>query len=207
VVLWICAHTPARITPNLFTLIGVIGSVVVFIGYLLSSRAAAFLWLASLGLVLQWFGDSLDGTLARFRHIERPRYGFFIDHSTDILAQLMFAFGLGLSSYVRFEIACLALIVYLIFSVMAFIRAQVTGVLEVASFGIGGTELRLALIVLNIAMFLVPPRPILSLWAPLALADLVVFGLAMLGFAAFLVALIVQARQFALEDPAPGPRR
>ncbi len=60
--------------------------------------------MATAGLIVNWFGDSLDGTVARFRKIERPRYGFFIDHTTDLFSEVFFALGLGLSPYVRFEV-------------------------------------------------------------------------------------------------------
>jgi archaetidylinositol phosphate synthase len=200
---WLCAHMPPSVTPDRLTVIGLVGAAFVFAGYTLSSRDPAFLWLANFGLIVHWFGDSLDGTLARFRKIERPRYGYFVDHTTDLLAEVMFTLGLGLSSFVRFESACLALIVMLLFSVFTFVKAQVSGVLEVAFLGIGGTEMRLGMIILNTAMFLVPPRPVVVLWAPLTVADLVVLAAAAIGFLSFLVTLWRETQRLALEDPAP----
>jgi phosphatidylglycerophosphate synthase len=199
---WMAAHMPTRVTPDQLTATGLAGSVVVFLGYVLSAHDSAFLWLASLGLVINWFGDSMDGSLARFRKIERPKYGFFIDHTTDLLTEVLFALGLGLSSYVRFEIACLALIVYLMTAVFIFVRSQVSGLLQIAFFGVGPTEVRLGMIILNTAMFWVPPKPVLTLWAPLSVVDLAVLASTALAFAGFLVSIRQEARRLALEDPA-----
>jgi archaetidylinositol phosphate synthase len=196
---WLAARLPSWMTPDHLTLIGLGGAFIVFLGYALSSVTPGFLWLANFGLIVHWFGDSLDGTLARFRKIERPRYGYLVDHTTDLLSEVMFALGLGLSSFVRFETACLALNVMLIITVFTFIKAQISGMLEISFFGIGGTELRLGMIVLNIAMFLFPPRPILTLWAPLTLADLTVLACTAMAFVFFLVALWREARLLALE--------
>lgn len=201
---WLAARMPPRVVPDHLTAIGLAGSVVVFVGYVLSARDPAFLWLANTGLIVNWFGDSLDGTLARYRHIERPRYGFFIDHTTDLLTETLFALGLGLSSYVRFEVACLALIVYLLTAVFIFVRAQASGLLQIAMFGVGPTEVRVGMIVLNIAMLLAPPKPILTLWAPLSAVDLAVLASTAIGFGSFLVSIRREARRLALEDPGPA---
>ena len=91
------------------------------ISYGLSNYNPNYLWMASLGFLINWFGDSLDGTLARYRHIERPRYGFYIDHVTDGVCQVMIFLGLGLTPYVSFNIARLALISYLLLSILVYV--------------------------------------------------------------------------------------
>jgi archaetidylinositol phosphate synthase len=201
---WLAAHTPPRLKPDHLTAIGLLGSVIVFAGYVLSSFNAAFLWLANAGLLVNWFGDSLDGTLARFRHIERPRYGFFIDKTTDLLTEVMFALGLGLSPFVRFEVACLALITYLLIAVFTFVKAQASGTMQIAFGGIGPTEVRVGMVFLNASLFLIPPKPILVLWAPLNLPDLCILALSAAGFVVFLLLIRNEARTLALEDPPPA---
>jgi archaetidylinositol phosphate synthase len=67
---WLCEHMPAWMTPDILTIIGILGAVVIFLGYVLSNQHPAFLWLASIGYVINWFGDSLDGSLARHRKID-----------------------------------------------------------------------------------------------------------------------------------------
>jgi archaetidylinositol phosphate synthase len=204
---WLAARLPSWMTPDHLTLIGLAGAFIVFLGYALSSVTPGFLWLANFGLIVHWFGDSLDGTLARFRKIERPRYGYLVDHTTDLLSEVMFALGFGLSSFVRFETASLALNVMLLISVFTFIKAQISGMLEISFFGIGGTELRIGMIVLNIAMFLFPPKPIVTLWAPLTLADLTVLTCTALAFVFFLVALWREARLLAHEYDGLADRK
>jgi len=124
---WLAARMPAWVTPDHLTAIGVFGGLVILVGYWLTGVDRNFLWLVNLGFVLNWFGDSLDGTLARYRHTERPVYGFYIDHAVDAFVEMMIFLGLGLSPYVRFDLACLALIGYFLLSVLVFLRTCVKG--------------------------------------------------------------------------------
>ncbi len=110
---WLSAHVPRWMDPDVLTFIGILGSLITLAGYWLTNFKSGFLWLATFGFVVNWFGDSLDGTVARFRGIERPKYGYFVDHTVDAFSQVLVFAGLGLSPYVRLEIACLALIGYI----------------------------------------------------------------------------------------------
>ncbi len=105
---WLCGMMPASITPDRLTAIGMVGAALVFVGYLGSNLATWWLWIALLGYVVQWFGDSLDGSLARFRGIERPSYGYFLDHSCDGAANLLIVAGIGLSPFVDMTVAMIA---------------------------------------------------------------------------------------------------
>jgi len=150
---WLAAHMPPWMTPDILTGIGIAGAAIIFLSYWLSNIAPAFLWVASLGFVINWFGDSLDGTLARYRKIERPQYGFFVDHTVDAFSEVLVVMGLGLSPYVTFGVACLALIGYLLMSVLIYIRTYVDGVFKISYGKFGPTEVRVILILLNTAMF------------------------------------------------------
>jgi phosphatidylglycerophosphate synthase len=150
---WLAAHMPPWMTPDILTGIGIAGAVIIFFSYWLSNIAPAFLWVASLGFVINWFGDSLDGTLARYRKIERPKYGFFVDHTVDAFSEVLIVMGLGLSPYVTFSVACLALIGYLLMSVLIYIRTFVQGVFQISYGKFGPTEVRVILILLNTVMF------------------------------------------------------
>ena len=125
---WLAAHMPVWVTPDVLTWIGIGASVLIFISYILTNINPNFLWLASLGFILNWFGDSLDGTVARYRHIERPRYGFLVDHWIDALSAVLIFIGLGLSPYVNLVVACLGVIAYLLVSIMVYLITYVTGV-------------------------------------------------------------------------------
>lgn len=150
---WLAAHMPAWITPDLCTIIGVLGAFGVAISYILSFYERNFLWLASFGFFLNWFGDSLDGTLARYRHIERPIFGFFVDHTIDAFSAAIIFLGLGLTPYVSFNVACLALIAYLLLSVLVFLRTSVVGEFKISYSYLGPTEIRVMAVLLNIAMY------------------------------------------------------
>ncbi len=162
---------PTRITPDTLTAIGVLGAVITFSGYVLSDLNRAFLFLASAGLVVNWFGDSLDGTLARVRRIERPRYGFLVDHSTDLVSQVLVGLGLGISPVVHFDVACLALIVFLLFVAFSMIKATV-GELQISYGGIGPTEVWCVLVVINTLLVWYRPSSVIEFWEPLTLVDL-----------------------------------
>lgn len=150
---WLAAHLPAWATPDLMTVIGIIGALVITIGYGLSNFHPAFLWLATLGYIINWFGDSLDGTLARYRHIERPKYGFYIDHISDVLTEIIIILGMGLSPYIKFSVASMCCIAYIAMSVLVYVRMNVMGEFKISYSKLGPTEVRVLAILLNIAMY------------------------------------------------------
>ena len=194
---WLAAHMPAWVNPDILTGVGILGSVVIFFSYWLTNVDANFLWLASLGLVINWFGDSLDGTLARYRKIERPKYGFFVDHTVDAVSTLLVVFGLGLSPYVKFEIACLALISYLLMSVLVYIRTCVDGVFKISYGRFGPTEVRLIIIIANTVVYFVG-NPVVRLWfGAISIYDLIAGIVAALLAMIFVFSTIKQARELA----------
>ena len=150
---WLAAHMPAWMNSDILTGIGILGALFIFVSYWLSNQIPGFLWVANLGFVINWFGDSLDGTLARYRQRERPKYGFFVDHTVDSFNEVLIMVGLGMSPYVTFSVACLALIGYLLMSVLVYIRTYVNGIFQLSYGKFGPTEVRVFLILLNIVMF------------------------------------------------------
>lgn len=199
--LWLAGRMPDRMTPDILTAIGIAGSVLVFCGYVLTRWSDAGLWVASSGFVLNWFGDSLDGTLARYRSIERPRYGYFIDHTVDAFTMVLIFIGLGLSPHVRLDLAALAAVGYLMMSVLAHVGAFVSGRFQVSYAKIGPTELRVVAVLANALIFIFG-NPRLDL-GPLRLTpfDLVVLVLAAALFIAFLLTSFRQARRWSRLDP------
>ena len=150
---WLAAHMPAWATPDMMTITGIIGAIIITMGYLLSQIHPAFLWLATLGFIINWVGDSLDGTLARYRHIERPKFGFYIDHVTDVLTEIIIILGLGLSPYIKFTVAAMCCIAYIAMSVLVYVRMNVMGEFKISYGKLGPTEVRVIAIGLNTAMF------------------------------------------------------
>jgi len=157
---WLAAHMPPWVTPDICTIIGLLAALMIMISYGLSIFDRNFLWIASLGYVFNWFGDSLDGTLARYRQIERPSFGFFVDHTTDAFNEVMIFVGLGLTPYISFPIACLALIGYLLMSILVYVRTCVVGEFKISYSKLGPTEIRVLAILLNIIMYFLGVRTI-----------------------------------------------
>lgn len=149
---WLCSRMPPWVTPDLLTLLGVAGALMTFAGYTASNFGSSWLLLAIAGYVVQWFGDSMDGSLARYRRIERPSYGYFIDHSCDGLVVLLILAGMGLSPFVTMDVAMVALAGYLLLSIHAYLSARVLGEFKLSYLAAGPTELRLMLIVLTAMM-------------------------------------------------------
>ena len=162
---WMAQRLPARVTPDHLTAIGLLGALAAAGGYLASRWSIQWLWVVNAGLLVNWVGDSLDGTVARLRGIERPRYGFFVDHTSDLFAQSLVFLALGLSPCARFEIACLGLIAFLMTFVYSLICVEVRDTLRITYFGFGPTEIRVLLIAGNLITL---RAGVLDLWQWLA---------------------------------------
>jgi len=153
----IAARLPARVTPNHLTGLGVLGALGTGLAYSLSARSPGWLAVASLMLVVHWLGDSLDGTLARVRKTERPRYGFYLDHCVDAFATSVIGVGIGLSPYVDFTLALGLVIAYLTLSINVYLESHVFNVFRLAYGRFGPTESRLILILTNAVLGLAAP--------------------------------------------------
>ena len=195
----ICARMPGWVRPDMLTAVGIVGALMVFGGYIASALDRAWLWVAVAGYVVNWFGDSTDGSLARYRKIERPRYGYFLDHSCDGIATTLVVAGIGLSPFVHLEIALVALAGYLLMSIHAFLSVKVSGELRLSYMAAGPTELRIILILFTLAMlaFGEDPRAMLGYAIFVAFAGTVLILL-------FLAQTYATARRLAIEEP---PRR
>jgi len=138
---WLAARIPRSIRSNHLTVLGVLGATGAGVAYALTNHSHAWLWGASAMLVVNWLGDSLDGTLARVRGTQRPKYGYYLDHVVDAYSTAIIGLGLGLSPYVYLGLALGIVIVYL--------ESTVFGVFKISYGRIGPTEVRLILILLN----------------------------------------------------------
>ena len=204
--LWMAPRLPDWVTPNILTGVQFVGVCIAAVSYALSRWEPAFLWLATAGLLVNWFGDSLDGTLARVRKIERPRYGFCLDQNIDAFEQMLFAVGVGLSGLIRIELAMFTLAAYFLMSILTLVRAVVSNVFELAFLGIGLTELRLGFSILNALMFFFPPKPlpVAGLWLSYPEIISICWGAALV--ISFLLSFRAQLRDLSAEDPIVGRR-
>ena len=206
---WMADRLPARILPNHLTVLGVLGSCLTAAGFVLSRSSLSWLWLANAGLVANWLGDSLDGTVARRRRIERPRFGFFVDHTCDLFSQTLVFLAIGISPCAHFGVACLGLIAFLMGFVNTLIGAHVRNTMRITYFGFGPTEIRALLLLGNLFLLAfgilhlqIPFAPF-SWFGSMTGHDLVISMLSLAGVAVIAVLAIREIRALAVEDPPP----
>jgi phosphatidylglycerophosphate synthase len=192
---------PAWVSPDILTAIGLCGGLIIAVGYWLSNVDKNFLWLVDFGFVVNWFGDSLDGSLARYRKIERVRYGYFIDHTVDTLTQTIICIGVGLSPFVKFPYALLALVGYLQLGILTFVNAAVTGVFKISYGKIGPTEIRVIFVGLN-AIFYFSNNPLIQVFSlDLALFDAIALSVAAAFFLYFVIFDLLGIVELHKQDP------
>ena len=148
----IARRLPRAIGSDHLTLLGLLSMLGVGAAFALSSRAPLVLYLVPLLLAMNWFGDSLDGTVARVRDQQRPRYGFYVDHVVDIVGAVALFSGLALSGAMSPLLAMALLVAYIAAMAEVFLATHVTHVFRLASFGFGPTELRIVLAVGALAL-------------------------------------------------------
>jgi len=159
-------RVPPGIRPNHFTALGMVGAAGAGVAYALTRSNAAWLWVASLMLGVHWLGDSLDGTLARVRGIERPRYGYYLDHVMGALSVVLVGLGIGASGFVSVTLMLGLVIAYLALAVNVYLESTVFGVVKVEYGRVGPTEARLVLILVNTVLALgVRPGARVANWA------------------------------------------
>lgn len=149
VLVWLAKRQPKWMTSDDLTCIGVFGAVVIAAGYILSAWNSNFLWLSSLGFIINWYGDSLDGTLARVRKTQRPVYGYYLDHTIDAINEVIIFAGVGLSGLMHLEIALLALVMYFLITINVSINAHLKKEFRLTYASMGPTEFRILMIIIN----------------------------------------------------------
>ena len=202
VLVWLAKRQPEGGTSDILTGIGTLGAVIIAAGYILAGYNINFLWLSSLGFIINWYGDSLDGTLARVRNRQRPVYGYYIDHTVDCLDEFMIFIGIGLSGLMHFELSLMILALYFMLTINVSINAHLKKEFRLTYARLGPTEFRILAILANTVLALVP-----------ALTEFVLFGLSFMdyvGILVFIVLLIIylttivkDAREYAEMDPMP----
>lgn len=205
------AKLPGWVTPDILTAAGIIASVGIGLFYVLSRFNSAWLWAINALLVVHWFADSLDGTLARVRQIERPRYGFFIDHSADAIAALFICLGLGLSPHMDLRVAFGLLLSYYLMMIYVLLRAYTLHEFKIAFGRLGPTEIRIVLMLANIVIW------VQTVWftsdrlwtffrVPIRLMDVIAIGAGLILAGTFIGTMIRSLRRLAELEP-PGVKR
>src|SRR5581483_5489750 len=154
--LWLAQRTPVWINSDHITSLGFVGQVMAGASYVLARSHPWALVLSTVFLALNWFGDSLDGTLARFRNKQRPRYGFYVDHIVDTFAAFALMGGLALSGYIHPYVAIGMLVAFLMLSIEVYLSTYTIGKFQLSYWIFGPTELRIVLAIGNITLLYHP---------------------------------------------------
>lgn len=150
---WLATRLPGRINSDHLTALALAAMALTGLSYVAARFTKAGLVLAVVGLALNWFGDSLDGTLARVRRQERPRYGFYVDHIVDCLGVGFLVAGLGWSGYMSPMVAASFLVAYFMLSIEIYLATYCLAVFRLSFWGVGPTELRILLAIGTFALF------------------------------------------------------
>jgi phosphatidylglycerophosphate synthase len=149
----VAERLPGWVTSDRLTVLGGLAMLAAGGCYWLSARYPAALVLVVVCLGINWFGDSLDGTVARVRNCQRPRYGFYVDHVLDTLGVLFILAGLGLSGFMTPMVAAVVLAAYYLLSVEIYLASSVLRTFRMGFAGFGPTELRILLAIGTLALF------------------------------------------------------
>ena len=187
--LFLAARVPAGIGPDHLTAFGLVAMLAAGAAYALSARWPLLLLAVNACLVANWLGDSLDGTLARYRQRTRPRYGFYVDHMVDAFGALGLLLGLAASGWMAPWLAISLLLAYLLLTVNIALAACSRGTFKISYGPFGGTELRLLLALGNTAVWLWPQAALAG--RAILLFD-VMGGIALVGVVAALLRSTLQ---------------
>ena len=198
---FLARHTPRATTSDHLTLLGLTAQIAAGIFYALSRTHALFLLAVNACILLNWLGDSLDGTLARVRQQQRPRFGFYVDHITDLFGASALLTGLALSGFAHWPVALAMLTAFLLLSAESFLATHTLARFEMSQFLFGPTELRLLLITANLFVLRSPYAHVLS--HRILLFDLGGSIGALCMFALVLILAFRHTSQLFREEPLP----
>lgn len=156
--IWIATRLPRAVNSDHLTVLGITSMLAAGLAYWYSSVNPIGLWIVNVCLFLNWFGDSLDGTLARVRDRQRPRYGYYVDHVVDVVAISLLMGGMALSGHLSPTIAAFFLVGYLLLSSEVFLATHVLNKFQISFFKFSPTELRILLIIGNLFVYYMNPR-------------------------------------------------
>jgi phosphatidylglycerophosphate synthase len=159
--LWLAARMPRAVNSDHLTALAFVAMLLAGLSYWLARVTPLGLLLVVACLAINWFGDSLDGTLARVRNHQRPRYGFYVDHVVDAFGAVFLLGGLALSGYMSLPVACGLLVAYLLMCIETYLATHSLGRFTMSYFKIGPTELRILLAIGNVVLLF---HPTATLW-------------------------------------------
>lgn len=211
---WAASHMPRWVTSDMLTWLGVFGAFIAGLGYVLSNYNLNWIWMSSLGIIINWFGDSMDGSIARVRNQQRKLYGYYLDHNIDCVCEFFIFVGIGMSGLVNFWLALLCYVVYLQLEVYVAINSKIKNEFKLTYAKLGPTEFRLFMIIVNCLLIYV--MPLINVHhvyditigmndyrLELQLMDYIAFGIWIILFVLYLVSFFQDLHYFAKIDPLP----
>ncbi len=153
---WMAEHAPRWLNSDHLTLLGLVAQFLTGVSYALARWHRWALVAAMVCIALNWLGDSLDGTLARVRNRQRPRYGFYVDHVIDSFGALFLCSGLALSGYVHPAVAVGMLVAFLLLSIETYLATYALGAFHLSFWKFGPTEIRILLAIGNLVLLFRP---------------------------------------------------
>jgi len=198
---WMATRLPEWIVPDHLTILGLFAALLIGMSYWLTNYSLNWIWLANFGFIVHWWADSLDGTLARVRHIERERYGFFIDHYSDTIAIFLICFGMGLSSILDMKVSLLLISAYYSITILVYLVTITRDVFKISFAGMGPTEVRLIVIIANIIVWYLDNPLIRFHHAEFTLYSLFGLVVSIILFSFFLIFGVIERRKLAQLDP------
>ena len=197
---WICPRVPDWMSSDMLTVIGVIGYIILAAGFILGFFNRNYLLLVILGFIINWFGDSFDGSMARYRKKTRPNYGYYIDKIVDAVAVIILVLGLGLSGFVKIEISFLFGLMYLSLMIHTDLVVHVQNQFKI-SFGLfGPTEMRIIGMIVTVVMYFYKVQYFDVYGHFLTQYDFVVLGLSIAMFIILLVSILQKGIELNKQD-------
>lgn len=201
---WLAKRQPKWVTSDMLTGVGIVGAFIVGLGFVLTRYSIDWLWLSSAGLVINWYGDSLDGTLARVRNTQRPIYGYYVDHTIDCVNEALMFVGAGLSPLMHIDLALAAFILYLFMTINVSINAHLKSEFRLTYAKLGPTEFRMLIIIANTVLIAAPSLTTFCIALggdSFTLLDLVAAAIIALLTVIYIATIVSDARKYAKIDP------
>ncbi len=209
--IWLAERQPKWMTSDRLTAIGFIGALTIAAGFILTRLDINYLWLSTAGLFINWYGDSLDGTLARVRKQQRPIYGYYLDHTVDGINESLMCIGAGLSCLMEHPSLALGILVlYLLLTINVSVNAHLKSEFRLTYLKLGPTEFRLIVVIVNTLFIFIKPlsefsrdMQLFGLTVPMKALDYVAVGMIVILMIIYLGTIFTDARKYSKIDPMP----
>lgn len=208
---WLAERQPRWMTSDKLTAIGFFGALMIAAGYILTRIDINFLWLSTAGLIVNWYGDSLDGTLARVRKQQRPIYGYYLDHTIDGINESLMFIGAGLSCLMEHPALALGVLaLYLLLTINVSVNAHLKSEFRLTYAKLGPTEFRVIVMIVNTIFLFVKPLAsfcgemhFLGINTPMKTLDYVAIGMIAILLVIYLATIFTDAKKYSKMDPKP----